>query len=464
MNRRHFLASTVATAALAACASPPTASASTRKPNVIVILADDLGYGDLGVFGNGVIRTPNIDRMAQEGVRLTTFYASANVCTPSRAGLLTGRYPIRTGLARDVIRQTDTHGLPLSEVTIAEALKPDYTTALVGKWHLGHVAPFWPPTQHGFSYFYGLPYSHDMAPLSLTEAVRSLGCDEKPSADPLSTPTGVCEVNVIDGDVAMDRLTEDFFTRGLQFIDANKDRPFFLLLTLTAPHVPLDPHPDHAGKSAAAEYGDVVEEIDVNVGKLLARLKQHDIDEDTLVILTSDNGPWWEGSSGGFRDRKGGAGWEGGYRVPFIARQPGRIPAGLVTDAMAMNTDLLPTIAAWCGAPPVSAELDGTDISALLTTRGAASPHDELVLFVNEDVAAIRTQRWKYVVRSFYRTFEAQLDATGRNDWDVLVDMQNDPAESYDVSSRHPRVLADMKARVAKARVKFAPLATPKPA
>jgi arylsulfatase A len=444
MNRRHFLAATVATAALAACASPPTASASTRKPNVIVILADDLGYGDLGVFGNGVIRTPNIDRMASEGVRLTTFYASANVCTPSRAGLLTGRYPIRTGLARDVIRQTDTHGLPLSEVTIAEALKPDYTTALVGKWHLGHVAPFWPPTQHGFDVFSGLPYSHDMAPIAYYTASEGVELYEEP--------------------MAMDRLTEKFFQRGLQFIDANKNRPFFLLLTLTAPHVPLDPHPDHAGKSAAAEYGDVVEEIDVNVGKLLARLKQHDIDEDTLVILTSDNGPWWEGSSGGFRDRKGGAGWEGGYRVPFIARQPGRIPAGLVTDAMAMNTDLLPTIAAWCGAPPVSAELDGTDIGALLTTRGAASPHDELVLFVNEDVAAIRTQRWKYVVQSFYRTFEAQLDATGRNDWDVLVDMQNDPAESYDVSSRHPEVLADMKARVARARAKFAPLATPKPA
>jgi arylsulfatase A len=443
MNRRHFLAATVATAALAACASPPTASASTRKPNVIVILADDLGYGDLGVFGNGVIRTPNIDRMASEGVRLTTFYASANVCTPSRAGLLTGRYPIRTGLARDVIRQTDTHGLPLSEITIAEALKPDYTTALVGKWHLGHVAPFWPPTQHGFDVFSGLPYSHDMAPIAYYTASEGVELYEEP--------------------MAMDRLTEKFFQRGLQFIDANKNRPFFLLLTLTAPHVPLDPHPDHAGKSAAAEYGDVVEEIDINVGKLLSRLKQLDIDEDTLVILTSDNGPWWEGSSGGFRDRKGGAGWEGGYRVPFIARQPGRIPAGLVTDAMAMNTDLLPTIAAWCGAPPVSAELDGTDIGALLTTRGAASPHDELVLFVNEDVAAIRTQRWKYVVQSFYRTFEAQLDATGRNDWDVLVDMQNDPAESYDVSSRHPEVLADMKARVARARAKFAPMATPKP-
>jgi arylsulfatase A len=264
--------------------------------------------------------------------------------------------------------------------------------------------------------------------------------------------------------MAMDRLTEKFFARGMQFIEANKDRPFFLLLTLTAPHVPLDPHPDHAGKSAAAEYGDVVEEIDTNMGRLFAQLKQLGIDNDTLVILTSDNGPWWEGSAGALRDRKGGAGWEGGYRVPFVARQPGRIPGGLVNDAIAMNIDLLPTLAAWTGAPAPTAQLDGRDISSLLTTRGAASPHEELVLFINEDVAAVRTQQWKYVVRSHYRGFLADLDGpTNRTDWDLLVDIQNDPGESYDVSSRHPDVLADMKARVAKARATFDPLRTPAP-
>lgn len=444
MNRRHFLASSVALAALTACASPPLADTPTRKPNIVLILADDLGYGDLGVFGNGMIRTPNIDRMAAEGARLTTFYASANVCTPSRAGLLTGRYPIRTGLARDVIRQTDKHGLPLSEITIAEALKPDYTTALVGKWHLGHVAPFWPPTQQGFDLFSGLPYSHDMAPIAYYSAAAG--------------------VELQTEDMAMDRLTEKFFQRGLQFIDANKDRPFFLLLTLTAPHVPLDPHPDHVGKSPAAEYGDVVEEIDTNMGRLFDKLKALNLDHDTLVILTSDNGPWWEGSAGPLRDRKGGAGWEGGYRVPFIARHPGRIPAGLVSDAMAMNIDLLPTLAAWTGAAPVAAQFDGKDLTSVLTTRNAPSPHDELILFINEDVAAVRTQRWKYVVRSHYRTFFADLDGSTRTDWDVLVDMPNDPAESYDVSSKHPDVLADMKARTEKARATFAPLRTPAPA
>jgi arylsulfatase A len=444
MDRRSFLFSSVASAALTACVSPQMAAGSGRKPNLIVVLADDLGYGDLGVFGNGVIRTPNIDRMAAEGVRLTTFYASANVCTPSRAGLLSGRYPIRTGLARDVIRQTDKHGLPLSEITIAEALRPDYATALVGKWHLGHVAPFWPPTQHGFDLFSGLPYSHDMAPIAYYAAGPGVELTEEP--------------------MAMDRLTEKFFARGLDFVDANKDRSFFLLLTLTAPHVPLDPHPDHAGKSSAAEYGDVVEEIDAGMGRLFARLKQHGIDEDTLVILTSDNGPWWEGSAGGLRDRKGGAGWEGGYRVPFIARQPGRIPAGIVNDAMAMNIDLFPTLVGWADGQVPNVELDGLDIASLLTTRRAPSPHDELVLFQNEDIAAIRTQRWKYVVRSNYRTYEAPLDATGRVDWAVLIDLMNDPAEVYDVSARYPDVLADMKARLERARAKFGPLKTPQPA
>jgi uncharacterized sulfatase len=259
----------------------------------------------------------------------------------------------------------------------------------------------------------------------------------------------------------MDRLTERFFQRGLQFIEANRDRPFFLMLALTAPHVPLDPHPDHAGHSQAAEYGDVVEEIDANMGRLFSKLKEFNLDNDTLVIVTSDNGPWFEGSTAGLRDRKGGAGWEGGYRVPFIARQPGRIPAGLVNDSLAMNIDLLPTLVRWTGGAMPSAELDGADIASLLAFRNAPSPHDELVLFINDNVAAIRTQRWKYVVRSFYRTYDAVLDAPERTDWAVLVDMQNDPEESYDVSSLHPEALADLTKRLQRARETFGPLARP---
>ncbi len=436
LHRRHFL---LATTALAACASPQIAETPARKPNIVLVLCDDLGYGDLGAFGNRAIRTPNLDRMAAEGARLDSFYASANICTPSRAGLLTGRYPIRTGLGWQVIQPNDTRGLPLSEITIAEALKPAYATALVGKWHLGHVAPAWPPTGHGFDLFFGLPYSHDMTPLKLYDAEPG--------------------VELTQEDVDLTRLTERFFRRGLKFIEDNRDRPFFLMLALTAPHVPLDPHPDHAGHSKAAEYGDVVEEVDANVGRLMATLKRLDLDSDTLVIVTSDNGPWFEGSTGGLRERKGGAGWDGGYRVPFIARQPGRIPAGLVSDAMAMNIDLLPTILSWTGSPLPASELDGLDISRLLTVRGAPSPHDELILFNNEQVAAVRTDRWKLVVRSYYRTTEVPLDRPDRADWQVLVDLQNDPSESYDVSSLHPDALKEMTARLHRARDIFGPLA-----
>lgn len=440
-TRRAAIQSAAAAAALAACSTPQFPAASGRKPNIVLILADDLGYGDLGVQGARLIRTPNIDRLAVEGARLTTFYASASVCTPSRAGLLTGRYPIRTGLAVNVIMPTDSNGLPPSEITIAEALKPDYATALIGKWHLGHVAPFWPPTGHGFDLFFGLPYSHDMTPLSLYSGEQG--------------------VELTQEDAAMDRLTERFFRRGLQFIEANRERPFFLMLALTAPHIPLDPHPDHAGRSQAAEYGDVVEEVDVSIGRLMATLKRLGLDEETLVIFTSDNGPWFEGSAGQLRDRKGGAAWDGAYRVPFIARQPGRIPAGHVNNAMAMNIDLMPTLMSWTGSPLPAAQLDGRDISALLTTRGANSPHDELVLFIDETVAAVRTQRWKLAARSFYRSILAPLDRTDRDDWEVLVDLETNPEETYDVSSRHPVVLADMKARLQRARATFDPLKRP---
>ncbi len=444
MDRRRFIGSAAA-ATLGACATATSAAPArkppARKPNVIVVLADDLGYGDLGAYGARMIRTPNLDRMAAEGARLDTFYASANICTPSRAGLLTGRYPIRTGLGWQVIQPNDTRGLPLSEVTIAEALKPDYTTALIGKWHLGHIAPFWPPTGQGFDLFFGLPYSHDMKPLGLY--------------------TSGPGVEFTREDVDFPHLTQRFFERGVRFIEDNRDRPFFLMLALTAPHVPLNPNPEFAGHSHAADYGDVVEEIDANVGRLLARLKALGLDRDTLVVVLSDNGPWWEGSPGGLRDRKGGAGWDGGYRVPFIARHPDRIPAGLASKQMAMNIDLLPTIMAWTGTTPPAVPLDGVDISALLTRRGTPTPHDELILFDNEKVAALRTQRWKLVVRSYYRTYDAAIDARGDA---LLVDLEADPTESYDVSSLHPDVLKDMTARIERARATYEPLGVHKAA
>ncbi len=436
-NRREYLMGATSAGALSACATAQTPASAKRKPNIIIVLADDLGYGDVGVYGANLIRTPALDEMAREGARMNSFYASANVCTPSRAGLLTGRYPIRTGLAHSVILANDTRGLPLSETTIAEALKPDYATALIGKWHLGHVAPFWPPTVQGFDHFFGLPYSHDIQPLGLF--------------------TSEPGVELTEEDVDFHHLTERFFDRGFRFIEDNQDRPFFLLMALTAPHVPLDPHPDHAGRSRAADYGDVVEEVDANVGRMFEQLKRLGLDRDTLVIVTSDNGPWFEGSSGGWRDRKGGAGWEGGYRVPFIARHPGHIPPGVSSDAIAMNIDLMPTLMNWVGASLPATEIDGKDIGPLLrgTAGQSQSPHEELVFFNNEKVAAIRTQRWKLVARTYYRTLDLAIHSAG---YDSLIDLETDPEEAYDVSSLYPDVHADMLRRLKRAQETLEPL------
>lgn len=435
MDRRTFAAGLGA--GLASSALTAAHAAVRRRSNIIIVLADDLGYGDLGAYGAELIRTPALDRMAREGMRFTNAYASANVCTPSRAGLLTGRYPIRTGLAHDVIRANDTRGLPLEEITIAEVLKPDYATAFVGKWHLGHVAPYWPPSVQGFDLFYGLPYSHDMQPLSLY-------AQESPG------------VELTQEDVDYPRLTQRFFERGARFIAEHQDRPFFLTLALTAPHTPLQPAPGMEGHSHAGAYGDVVMEIDRGVGALMAQLRDLRIDRDTLLIVTSDNGPWFEGSVGALRDRKGGAGWDGGYRVPLLVRQPGRVRAGRTSDALVMNIDLLPTIAAWTSATAPTAALDGMDISALLSGRARVA-HDALILFDNENVAGIRTARWKYVVRTYYRTVDIPLDAY---DYPLLFDLEADPGETYNVAMRFPEIAAEMAARVEAARTQFNPFRT----
>lgn len=401
-----------------------------RPTNVIVILADDLGYGDIGCDGGRLIRTPEIDRMAGEGVRLTDFYASANVCTPSRAGLLTGGYAIRYGLAREVIQPADLHGLPPETPTLPAVLKPAYATALIGKWHLGHHAPHWPPQVFGFDRFYGLPYSHDMRPLALYEGEDALS----------------------ESRVDFPKLTQRFFEQTSAFAEANRDRPFFVLLALTAPHVPLRPNPDDLTGSLAGAYGEVVEEIDRNVGRLLRRLESLGIAEETLVIFTSDNGPWFEGSAGPFRDRKGGSAWDGGFRVPFIARQPGTLPAGRVAHGLASNLDLMPTIAGRAGAAAPE-DIDGVDLWPLLTGE-AERVREEVVLFDNTHVAAIRTERWKYVVRSYYRTYDIPLDQHG---YPLLFDMTTDPGETYSLVSLNPEVAEEMKGRVERARAFYQP-------
>lgn len=436
-NRRQVLTGLAATP-LALLAGSAGARSRRRPPNFIIILTDDLGYGDIGPGGARRIKTPALDRMARQGATLTNFYSAANVCTPARAGLLTGRYPIRTGLAHEVILANDRRGLPQSEITIAEALKPEYATALIGKWHLGHFPPAWPPTRHGFDLFFGLPYSHDMRPLALHSS-------DGPG------------VELTQEDVVYPELQQRFFGRAERFVADNRSRPFFLCLALSAPHLPSHPNPAHAGRSQAAAYGDVVEEIDAGVGRLLATLARLGIDRETLVLFTSDNGPWFEGSSGGLRDRKGGGAFEGGHRVPGIFRHPGSIAAGQRVASIASFIDLLPTLCAMAGKPkPIGAELDGLDITAVLR-GGALSPHAAIVLFNNEDVFAVRTQRWKLVVGTYNRGRQVMLDTLAPG-FVQLYDMAADQPETYNMADRHPAVVAELTTMVASARATFEPL------
>ncbi len=408
-------------------------------PNIIIVLADDLGYGDLSMSGNQLIATPHLDRMAREGVRLTSFYASANVCTPSRAGLLTGRYPIRTGLAYKVIQAAHSHGLPLEEITLAELLKDKgYATAAIGKWHLGHMPDYW-PTEHGFDYFYGLPYSNDMKPLALYR-------DSLKIEEPVDQRT----------------LTERYTAEAIQFIEQNKDGPFLVYLPHTMPHIPLYVSGAFEGRSRAGLYGDVVETLDWSMGQLFAVLKRLDLDDNTLVIFTSDNGAWFEGSNGDWRQGKGTT-WEGGYRVPFIARWPGRISPGTVSDAISMNIDILPTIAALVGAPLApDRKIDGRNIWSLF--QGSSdTPHEFLYFFDNEEIAAVRTQRWKLVVRAYYRTglaaFDTFQEVLGFSNT-LLFDMTAPHPERYSQARDNPDVLASLEAYLTRGRSEFEPLRT----
>jgi len=433
MNRRHLLAGAAA-AGLGAVV--PVQAAAKRPPNFIVILCDDLGYGDVSVYGPSVIKTPHMERMAREGMVLTDYYAPANLCTPSRAGLLTGRYPIRTGLGYEVIMQQDDRGLPLSEVTIAKALKPaGYVSGLFGKWHLGHLGQYWPPTRHGFDAFFGIPYSHDMKPLSLYEAVAGR---ERVDSFPVVYP----------------ELQQTFHAHAEAFIEAHKDRPFFVEMALSAPHLPEYPHAPYDQTTPAGPYGAVVQELDDIVGRVLDKVRSLGLAEDTMVILTSDNGPWFEGSPGWLRERKGGGAYDGGYRVPFIAWAPGRIPPGGRVSSIASGVDLLPTFLNLAGLPPLQGvTLDGRDITAVLT-HGAPSPHEALILFDNETPVGVRTQDWKYIASAYYRGARLPMALLG---FEELYDVKGDPSENYSVAATHPEALKMMKARMERAKTEFAP-------
>ena len=431
-NLSRFIIFAVLTVLWPAWAVAAEAPRST-PPNVILILADDLGYGDIGVFGAEAIATPNLDSMAAEGAVLTNFYAAANICTPSRAGLLTGRYPIRTGLGHEVIQPNDKRGLPESEITIAEMLRAQgYRTAIIGKWHLGHEDAHW-PTNHGFDQYYGLPYSNDMTPLALYR-----------------------NKDVIEEPVDQTTLTKRYTEESIRFIEESGDAPFFLYLAHTFPHIPLFASEAFNGKSDAGLYGDTVEELDWSTGEIIDALKRLGKDENTLVIFTSDNGPWFEGSSGPFRDRKGGT-WEGAYRVPFIAYWAGAIESGTQSDAISMGIDVLPTVAALAAVDLSDGPTtDGKNIWPLLE-GSQESPHEHLLLFNNEDIVGVRTQQWKLTTHSYYREFYAPLGQFGY--W-LLFDVSEGNAEQYSLARENPDVVARLQQVIATNSKAFKPLRT----
>jgi arylsulfatase A-like enzyme len=447
-----------------------TLTHAAGRPNLVLIFADDLGYGDLACFGSKTNQTPNLDRMAAEGVKLTQFYTPMPFCAPSRAALLTGRYPFRNGMVNNPFPDGppagDKIGLASSEITLAETLKSaGYATSIIGKWHLGHQPQFL-PTRQGFDEYFGIPYSNDMRPVHLLEGER-----------------------VIEYPVIQATLTKRYTQRAVQFIERNKDKPFFLYLPHVMPHKPLavseefytnkDNH--KTPRDPVQLYADVIRELDWSVGQVLQKLKDLDLDGKTLVIFTSDNGPWFGGSTGGLRGMKGKT-FDGGYHVPFIARLPQQIPASHVSHELASVMDLYPTFCKLAGVElPKGTVFDGRDIWPLLTKKDAKSPHESLVVHQGASLAAIRAGQWKLHVRNpgpqdrmgapDNADHSKWIDPRGPDgvtivaQWEqakpdlfpgvltgdkakpmMLFDLAADPGEQHDVAEKNPEMVQRLKA------------------
>jgi arylsulfatase A len=420
-GRRTFLKSAVAAASLSV-----SARASTRPPNIIVIAGDDLGYGDLSCYGSG-IATPNIDSIAQQGIQFLHCNSASSVCSPARAGIMTGRYPNRYGIPR-VLDTTDTYGLPASETTIAQMLKPaGYATMAVGKWHLGSIQPYL-PINKGFDEWYGIPYSIDQGNRPLMH-----------------------NTDVIEAPADLTSLTQRYTQQAVNFINRASGSPFFLYLAHSFPHLPLAASQPFLGRSFQGLYGDVVQEIDFSTGQVLQALQANGIDNNTLVIFTSDHGPWYQGSPGGLRGRKGET-FEGGVRVPFLARFPGYIPGGATSHAVVSTLDILPTVASLTGAAPPPLPLDGIDLTQVLAGRTKDVTRDAFLYFNDVYLQAARLGNWKLHVTRFNMPAFSQAPPCGRLSLPLpapeLYDVVMDPDEGHDRSDRNPGNVAQIRGRM----------------
>jgi len=440
----------VALALLVVSSRRESRAQSPNLPNIVIILADDLGWGDLGAFGSPNIRTPRLDAMAAEGQKWTNFYVQP-VCSPSRAALLTGRLPIRsgmygvaTGTAPKVFRDNAAQGLPPDEITIAEALKSrGYATEIVGKWHLGHL-PAFQPMRQGFDAWFGLPFSHDMR----MTAPREDGWKSRAYYDPKPEYWDVPlmrDGEIVERPADHRTLTKRYTDEAVRFIDANRSRPFFLYLAHNLPHIPLARSAEFAGHSSAGIYGDVVEEIDWSAGRVLDALKAAGLDRRTLVVFTSDNGPWLPfgahgGSAGPLRDGKGTT-WEGGVRTPAIFWWPGTIRPKIVTD-IGSAMDLFTTAIRLAGGDvPSDRPIDGLDLRPTLTS-GAASPRQMNFYYWDSELRAVRKGNYKahFITSGAYGEGEPRRE----HNPPLLFDLADDPGERHDIASLHPDVVADL--------------------
>ena len=446
-------------------------AADATKPNIVLIFADDLGYGDLGCYGAKDIQTPHIDRLGREGTRFTSFYVAQAVCTASRAALLTGCYPNRVGMA-GALNHTSNTGLHQDEKLLSELLKEQsYATAIHGKWHLGHREPFL-PTRRGFDEWFGIPYSNDNGPLHpTTRGIPSLPLYENEK--------------VVELDPDQSQFTRRITERAVSFIERNKDKPFFLYVPHIMPHVPIFASDKFKGTSARGLYGDVVQELDWSVGEIMAALRQHGLDERTLVVFTSDNGPFLSygehaGSAGPLREGKLTA-FGGGVGVPCLMRWPGRVPAGRVTDGLVTTMDLFTSFARMAGAGLPSTKIDGTDVTTFLLGEKDKKGRDAFWFYSGEELQAVRVGDWKLHLPHEYLTVAAAPGKGGKpSNWEnmkplsievsgirgiasrhgyrvekiglALYDLNHDPGETRDVADANPEVVARLQTEVAKAR------------